>query len=44
VLRLGRHAMGKVPIWEQWLMVAAGVLRSPVVVLFLAWFMPIVLP
>jgi len=37
--------MGKVPIWEQWLMVAAEVLLSPVVVLF--WygsFMAIVLP
>jgi hypothetical protein len=31
--------MGKVPIWAQWLMVAAGVLLSPVFLLFAVWFM-----
>ena len=30
--------MGKVSLWVQWLMVAAGVLLSPVVALFMAWF------
>lgn len=30
--------MGTVPIWKQWLMVAASVLLSPVFVLFLGWF------
>jgi hypothetical protein len=38
VLRQGRHAMGKVSIWAQWLMVTTGVLLSPVFVLFSAWF------
>ena len=30
--------MGKVSIWAQWLMVAAGVLLSPVFVLLFTWF------
>jgi hypothetical protein len=38
VVRHGRHAMGEVSIWRQWVMVAAGVLLSPVFVLFVAWF------
>jgi hypothetical protein len=36
LVRRGRHAMGKVSIWVQWLMLAAGVLLSPVFVVFLA--------
>ena len=39
VVGYGRCAMGKVPKWAQWLMVLAGVLLSPVVVLFGAWFL-----
>jgi hypothetical protein len=31
--------MGKVSIWAQWLMVASGVLFSPILALFLAWFL-----
>jgi hypothetical protein len=31
--------MGKVSIWRQRLLVAAGVLLSPVFVLFVAWFL-----
>jgi hypothetical protein len=34
----GRHAVGSVSIWAQWLGAAAGVLLSPVFVLFFAWF------
>ena len=30
--------MGKVPIWAQWLGVAAGVLLSSAFVVFLGWF------
>jgi hypothetical protein len=30
--------MGKVPICAQWLMIATGVLLSPVYVPFVAWF------
>jgi hypothetical protein len=38
VVRPGRHTMGKVSIWAQWLMVAAGVLLSPMVAILFAWF------
>jgi hypothetical protein len=38
VVRHGRHTMGKVSIWRQWLMVAAGVLFSPAFFPFVAWF------
>jgi membrane protein DedA with SNARE-associated domain len=37
VVRHGWHTMGKVSIWAQWLMIATGVLLSPVLVLFLGW-------
>lgn len=33
-----RPILGKVPIWAQRLMIAVGVLLSPVFVLFSAWF------
>jgi|SRR5271155_1732086 len=38
MVRHGHHAMGRVSIWKQWLIVAAGVSLSPAFVLFLAWF------
>ena len=36
VVRHGHHAMGKVSIWAQWLMITAGVLLSSVFSLILA--------
>jgi membrane protein DedA with SNARE-associated domain len=38
VVRDGRHAVGKVAIWRQWLMVAVGVLVSSAFVVLLGWF------
>jgi len=36
VVRYGRHAMGGVSIWAKWLVVTAGLVLFPVVVLLLA--------
>jgi hypothetical protein len=36
VVRHGPHAMGKVSIWAQWLIITAGVLLSPVFVFLMA--------
>jgi hypothetical protein len=38
VVRHGGHAIGKVSNWAQWLIIAAGVLLSPVFVLLLPSF------